>query len=65
MRVLAAATPGMEIGVLASGRWPETGVFWPIMVAAAADTLGTMVMGPGLETSGWANRSSASSWQLW
>ena len=36
MRVLAAATPGMETGVVANGRWPEAGVFWPIIVAAAA-----------------------------
>ena len=33
--------------------------------STAAETFGTIVIGPLFATSGWASRSSASSWQLW
>ncbi len=67
MWVLAwAPSAGIGVrGVCGSDTWPEAGVFWPIIVAAAAEIFGTIVIGPPFATSGWFARSAASSWQLW
>ena len=51
--------------VLGSDCWPDIGVFWPIIVAAAVVILVCNVIGPPRATSGCWPRSATSSWQLW
>ena len=52
-------------GVVGSAVCAETGVFWPIIVAAAADIYGCSAIGPPVATSGCAPSSATRSWQFW
>ena len=67
MRVFAcAATLRIGVcGVCGNEAWPDTGVFWPIIVAAAVDIFVCAVIGPPFETSGCWLRSVTRSWQFW
>jgi len=57
---------GRGVGfVTGSGRWPEIGVFTPIMVIAAVETAGLMLNVWPPDNEGWRCRSAARSWQLW